>query len=128
MVAKKIQCAKCRKKCSGNVLRYQERYYHIHCFDLDENKKQSTNNLQLPSSQSNSINSVDKMYNNNNIATSNHIHAKGDTICSKCSNKSSDYSASNLNKSTIASTGSPMNGSVDIKRPSKLPMSWYKVN
>lgn len=32
---KKIQCIICNKKCTGNVLRYQDQYYHKQCFELD---------------------------------------------------------------------------------------------
>lgn len=34
--SKKIKCAYCNKKCSGNVLRYQNRYYHKQCFELEQ--------------------------------------------------------------------------------------------
>lgn len=32
---KKIHCIVCNKKCTGNVLRYQDHYYHKQCFELD---------------------------------------------------------------------------------------------
>lgn len=28
----KIYCESCSKKCSGNVLRVQDKYFHIDCF------------------------------------------------------------------------------------------------
>jgi len=31
--SKKVHCAYCQKKCSGSVLRYQDRYYHKQCFE-----------------------------------------------------------------------------------------------
>lgn len=33
--SKKILCVVCNKKCTGNVLRYQDQYYHKQCFELD---------------------------------------------------------------------------------------------
>lgn len=37
MVAnKKFHCVVCSKKCSGNVLRYQNQYYHKQCFELSQ--------------------------------------------------------------------------------------------
>lgn len=34
--SKKVHCAYCQKKCSGNVLRYQDQYYHKQCFELEQ--------------------------------------------------------------------------------------------
>lgn len=36
VASKKIHCVVCNKKCSGNVLRYQDQYYHKQCFELDQ--------------------------------------------------------------------------------------------
>lgn len=38
MVSKKVHCAYCQKKCSGNVLRYQDQYYHKQCFELEQSE------------------------------------------------------------------------------------------
>lgn len=35
VASKKIHCVVCNKKCSGNVLRYQDQYYHRQCFEVD---------------------------------------------------------------------------------------------
>lgn len=38
VVSKKVHCAHCQKKCSGNVLRYQDQYYHKQCFELEQSE------------------------------------------------------------------------------------------
>lgn len=48
VASKKIHCAVCSKKCSGNVLRYQDQYYHKQCFELD----QQISNSEITSSES----------------------------------------------------------------------------
>lgn len=35
---KRILCAICDKKCTGNVLRYQDRYYHKQCFEQSDSR------------------------------------------------------------------------------------------
>lgn len=133
MVAKKIPCAKCQKKCSGNVLRYQDRYYHKHCLDLNDNiaqqKQQLTQNSINHHSLSTISNSDSKMiHSNNNSSQKPHVHARGDTMCSKCSSKSSSYSTEvkmNANKSpTTGGASAPaMKRSIDAKRPSKSTLT-----
>lgn len=47
VASKKIHCALCNKKCSGNVLRYQDHYYHKQCFELEQSEGLSRrSNLQ----------------------------------------------------------------------------------
>lgn len=38
VASKKVHCAYCQKKCSGNVLRYQDQYYHKQCFELEQSE------------------------------------------------------------------------------------------
>lgn len=36
--SKKVHCAYCQNKCSGNVLRYQDQYYHKKCFETEQSE------------------------------------------------------------------------------------------
>lgn len=38
VASKKLHCVICNKKCSGNVLRYQDQYYHKQCFELEQSQ------------------------------------------------------------------------------------------
>lgn len=38
VASRKVHCAYCNKKCSGNVLRYQDHYYHKQCFELEQSE------------------------------------------------------------------------------------------
>lgn len=58
VVSKKILCYICNKKCSGNVLRYQDRYYHKQCFENDRANNQNFNEDQS-SLLDNGINQID---------------------------------------------------------------------
>lgn len=46
VASKKLHCAKCSKKCSGNVLKYQENYYHNNCLAEENQIKTNTSNTE----------------------------------------------------------------------------------
>lgn len=52
VASKKIHCAICNKKCSGNVLRFQDQYYHKQCFELDAEVTAAAANIAASSSGS----------------------------------------------------------------------------
>ncbi|KAG9509305.1 Actin-binding LIM protein 3 [Fragariocoptes setiger] len=39
VTTKKIYCTRCTKKCSGSVLRVQDQYYHIKCFEMQKKEQ-----------------------------------------------------------------------------------------
>lgn len=49
VASKRILCFVCNKKCSGNVLRYQDRYYHKPCFESEQINSSSSPDQQQQS-------------------------------------------------------------------------------
>lgn len=72
VASKRILCHICNRKCSGNVLRYQDRYYHKQCFETEQaSDVRSIEQQENPITDNNS--SIGKSYNTtrNIIGTSN---------------------------------------------------------
>lgn len=101
VVSKKILCHTCNKKCSGNVLRYQDRYYHKQCFEIEQTSnerhasienfsdKNHTPNANLPSqpspiSSNYSHNTIDSSPTNRQMGSANkNIHTQNNNSISR---------------------------------------------
>lgn len=69
MVSKRIECASCNKKCSGNVLRYQDQYYHKLCFESEQKNAAEDSNLaqSIYNHETNSQNTIDSQKASSNL-------------------------------------------------------------
>lgn len=90
--SKKILCFICNKKCSGNVLRYQDRYYHKQCFQSEQlNYNNTTTNSNSNNHQQ------DHAVGDNNDLRLDKESLKGSSIALSNNNKNSSSSDNIMN-------------------------------
>lgn len=112
VASKKLHCVICNKKCSGNVLRYQDQYYHKQCFELEQSQGTSRHELYVDSN-------VSTASNRQTNHVTDHSQSSQSPILSNNYNIHTNPHSDAMNHSTGRTTINSHQGSKGIQSPSK---------
>lgn len=130
MVSRRIECASCNKKCSGNVLRYQDQYYHKHCFE-SEQKGREREDDNLTETKYEIDTATDKAHIDDTLVKPDAIKSVTNneqrTRQSSISNKSNNFFSSSTSSLSLSKTTTTTSTTTQ-QQPYRLPSQMSKSN